>query len=332
MPFVSSNDTLGANFKDRILNNNIKTTMGLREWSILLLLSVIWGGSFFFIKIIVVHLPTLTVVASRVALAAIALWLYIALKRLPVPKSPQIWKAFMTMGILNNIIPFTLIVWGQTEISSGLASILNATTPLFTILVAGILLPDERANPRKLIGVLAGLTGVIVMIGPGALQGLGMAVYAQLAILGAASSYALAGVYGRKFKALAVDPVITAAGQVTISTVFLIPLAAMIDKPYTLAMPGLEVWASLIALAVICTAFAYILYFQLLSTAGATNLLLVTFLIPVSANFLGITFLGEKLLATQIIGMAFIGLGLMIIDGRAFKYTASHLQKVKNPD
>jgi drug/metabolite transporter (DMT)-like permease len=297
--------------------------MGTADWITLLVLSLLWGGSFFFVEVAVDALPPLTLVTLRVGLAAVVLWAFILARGMPIPRDTRVWVAFLGMGLLNNVIPFTLIVWGQIEISSGLAAILNATTPLFTVIVASAFLSDEKATPIKLIGVVIGLFGVIVMIGPGVLQGLGIAVFAQLAILAAAISYAFAGVFGRRFKGMGVDPMITATGQVSASTLVLLPITMFVDKPQNLPMPGLEIWASVLGLAVFSTALAYILYFKLLSSAGATNLLLVTFLIPVSAIWLGITILGEELLLIHVLGMALIGLGLLAIDGRLIRGVVS---------
>lgn len=291
-------------------------SMGSVEWAMLLLLSVLWGGSFFFVGVAVRDLPTLTIVVLRVGLATLVLWGVIAVLRRPLPRNPHAWIASLGMGVLNNVIPFGLIVWGQQTIASGLASILNATTPLFTVAVAGLLLSDERINGRKLMGVAAGFTGVVVMIGPGALSGLGTDGLAQIACLGGALSYAFAGVFGRRFKRLGADPIVVAAGQVTGSTLVLAPLALVIDRPWALSMPSPSTWAAIVGLAVLSTALAYILYFQILQRAGATNLLLVTFLIPVSAIALGVLVLGERLSGPEIAGMALIGAGLLAIDGR----------------
>lgn len=285
----------------------------------LLLLSLLWGGSFFFVEIAVHALPPLTLVVMRVGLAAVVLWAIAILRGIPVPGQMTVWFAFLVMGLINNVIPFVLIVIGQKEITSGLAAILNATTPLFTVVVAGLLLKDEKATPLKLTGVLVGFMGVIIMIGPTALTGLGSSLIAQAAILIAALSYAFAGVYGRRFKVMGIDPIITAAGQVTASTFVLLPFALWFEQPFSLPMPDTKVWLSIFCLAVISTALAYILYFRLLSTAGATNLLLVTFLIPVTAIALGISILGEELQLIQLAGMGLIGLGLAVIDGRLFK-------------
>lgn len=303
----------------RIRTSRIRTSMGAVEWGMLLLLSVLWGGSFFFVGVAVGELPTLTIVGLRVSLAALALWLVVAALKRSVPRRPSVWLAFLAMGLLNNAVPFGLFVWGQQTIASGLAAILNATTPLFTVVVAGLLLADEPINARKLAGVAIGFGGVLVMIGPEALAGLGVDTWAQLACLGAALSYACAGVFGRRFKRLEVAPVVVAAGQVTASTLVLVPVALVVDRPWTLASPAVSTWAAIIALAVLSTAAAYILYFQILQRAGATNLLLVTFLIPVSAIGLGVLFLGERLEVIQLTGMMVIGAGLAAIDGRVLR-------------
>jgi drug/metabolite transporter (DMT)-like permease len=293
----------------------------------LLALSLVWGGSFFFVGVVVKELPPLTVVALRVGLAALALHLVLRVLRIRFPAEPRVWAAFLGMGLLNNAIPFTLIAWGQTHIASGLASILNATTPLFTVLVAHGLTRDERLTGGRFAGVMVGLAGVAVMIGGAALQSFGVGVLAQIAVLGAAVSYAFAGVFGRRFKTLGVPPLSVAAGQVTASSLMLLPVALLVDRPWTLAMPSAAAIAALIGLAFVSTAFAYILFFRLLSSAGATNVSLVTFLIPVSAVLLGIVFLGERLAPKHVLGMALIGLGLALIDGRVI----AALRRVASP-
>lgn len=288
------------------------------EWLLLTILSIVWGGSFFFVGVAVEALPPLTIVALRVSLATFALMGVVYFTGLKMPTNPRIWVAFIFMGVVNNVIPFTLIVWGQTYIASGLASILNATTPMFTIVAAHFLTKDEKITNNKIIGVIIGIAGVVIMLGHEALGGLGDSVFAQLAVLGAAISYALAGIYGRRFMQLGIKPVVTATGQVTGASLILIPLALFYDKPFTLPMPGFEIWLAILGLALISTAFAYILYFRILSTAGATNLLLVTLLIPVSAILLGTVILGEQLETKHMVGMGLISIGLLSIDGRAF--------------
>jgi drug/metabolite transporter (DMT)-like permease len=247
-----------------------------------------------------------------------------------MPKDQRVWAAFFGMGILNNVIPFTLIVWAQTHIASGVASILNATTPLFTVVAAHFLTADEKITGGRLVGVTVGFGGVAVMIGAIDLQSLGVNVIAQLACLAAAISYALAGVYGRRFKAMGIAPMATATGQVTASTLLLLPVMMAVDEPWTLAMPSVATVAALIGLALFSTAIAYVLYFRILATAGATNLLLVTFLIPVSAILLGIFVLGEGLQAKHLFGMSLIGVGLAAIDGRPWRALSGMLWHRRN--
>jgi drug/metabolite transporter (DMT)-like permease len=244
-----------------------------------------------------------------------------------MPRDWQTWAAFFGMGLLNNAVPFCLIVWGQTHIASGVASILNATTPLFTVVVAHFLTRDEKMTGGRLAGVLLGLVGVAVLIGGAAIQSLGVAVIAQLACLGAALAYAFAGVFGRSFRALGVAPMATATGQVTASSIMLLPVMMIVDRPWTLATPSIDAMAALLGLALLSTALAYILYFRILASAGATNVLLVTFLVPVSAILAGVLLLGEVLQAKHLAGMALIGLGLAAIDGRPWRALARRMPR-----
>jgi drug/metabolite transporter (DMT)-like permease len=297
------------------------TSANLRatDWLMLFALSLLWGGSFFFVGVAVDALPPLTLVVLRVGIAAVALQLLLRVSGQSFRLDRSRALAFVGMGLLNNVLPFSLIVWGQAHIASGLASILNATTPLFGVLVAHTLTQDEKLSAGKLGGLLLGFAGVVGMLGPELLGGLGEAGLAQLAILGAALSYAFASVFGRRFQRMGVVPVQAAAGQVSASALILLPLALLIEQPWTLVMPGVGVWSAVLALALLSTALAYIIYFRILASAGATNLLLVTFLIPVSAIILGAMFLGERLQMQHFVGMALIGLGLAAMDGRLWR-------------
>ena len=235
--------------------------MGLVEWSMVLCLSILWGMSFFLVELLIEELLPLTIVFLRVGIAALTLWTIARILGLPFPRRIGTWTAFLGMGLLNNVIPFTLIVMGQIHIASGLAAILNATTPIFTMLVAGTLLTDERLTAAKLSGAVLGLSGVAIMIGPGALQGIGENVLAQLAILGAALSYAFAFVFGRRFKKQGLHPVTTAAGQVSGSTMFLIPVVFYFQEPGALVGLSLTGWGAVAVLGValhrrgICSVF-----------------------------------------------------------------------------
>jgi drug/metabolite transporter (DMT)-like permease len=291
-----------------------KKTMGLTEWVLLIFLSLLWGGSFFFGMVALGELRPFTIVLGRVGIAAAALNLVVVATGQRMPSSIKLWGAFLIMGALNNLIPFSLIFWGETRISSGLASILNATTPLWTILLAHLFTRDERLSVYKVGGVLLGLIGVAIMVGGDLFQGQGANVVAQLAVVGATVSYAFAGIFGKRFKGI--SPLVTAAGQVTCTAILAAPIALIVDRPWNLPAPHAKTIAAILGIALLSTAVAYIIYFRLLSSAGASNVLLVTFLIPVSALILSIVVLHEKIEVGQFVGMGLIGCGLAFIDGR----------------
>jgi drug/metabolite transporter (DMT)-like permease len=289
--------------------------MGAREWALMLALSALWGGSFFFYKVLVEELPPFTVVLGRVSIAALALHILLLARRDPLRLTAQQGKSFLVLGLLNNVIPFSLIAFGEIHIASGSAAILNATTPIFTILVAHVFTPDEKITPAKGLGVLAAFLGVAVLIGPEAFSGLGREnLLGDAACLLAALVYGLGATYGRRFKGIA--PLKIATGQVTAATIILLPLSVLVDRPWGLPMPSAGAWAALLAIALLSTALAYLLFFRILAVAGATNLVLVTFLLPGSALALGALFLDEVVTLRAVMGMALIGLGLAAIDGR----------------
>src|SRR5271163_307399 len=291
--------------------------MTAREWGLLALLSLLWGGSFFFVGVAIKELPPLTLVTLRVGLAAALLWACAPLIGVSPPRSMRAVAALAALGFGNNALPFTLIAWGQMHLPSGLASILNAATPLFTVLAAHILTAEEKLSGLKVLGAVAGMAGVGWLIGSDVLRG-GAAthVWAELAVLAAALSYALSAIFARRMRSLGLKPIDVAAGQATAATLFLAPLALIIDQPWTLPMPSGSVIASVLALAAFSTALAFIVYFRILAGAGATNVLLVTLLVPVSSVLLGALFLDERLLTRQFLGFALIAIGLAFIDGR----------------
>jgi len=289
--------------------------MTARVWLLLVALSILWGGSFFFIGVAVQALPPFTIVAARVGLAMLVLLVVLRAMKVELPRGASLWLAFVGLGLLNNVIPFTLFVWAQAQIPSGLASILNATTPISTVLVAHVFTTDEKLTPNRLLGVLLGFAGVAVMLGPDLLAGLGDNLLAQGACLLATLSYACAGVYGRRFRQLGIAPMVTAAGQFIISSALMLPLALLIEQPWQLPFPGWPALAAVAGLAVVSTALAYVIYFRIMSAAGS-NVNLVTLLVPVSAILLGVLVLGETLLPRHLIGFAVIALGLAAIDGR----------------
>ncbi|MBL8575833.1 MAG: DMT family transporter [Mesorhizobium sp.] len=291
--------------------------MSALDWAKVLLLGGIWGGSFFFARIAVAELHPLTLVLFRVAIAAAALHLYLAVRgpsfRLALPLA----GSFLLMGLINNVIPFSLIFAGQTAMGAGLAAVLNATTPFWTIMLANALTADEKLSWNKVAGVLLGIAGVAVMVGPGLVASLGGPVWAKFAMVGASLSYAFALIFARRFKT--VPPIIVAAGQLTASAAIMLPVVLIWNGPAGLLAASPHVWAAVLALALVSTAFAYILYFGLIRSAGATNASLVTLVVPVSAIVLGLIFLGERLELFEVAGIVFIGLGLVTIDGRILR-------------
>jgi drug/metabolite transporter (DMT)-like permease len=294
----------------------IRSQMNRGDWLILLVLAVIWGGAFFFIGVAVRHVQPLTYVWLRLTIGSAALWSYMVLRREPVALPRQVWGSILLLAILNNALPFALFGWGQTHIASGLASILNATTPIWGVLVAHFLTRDERMSPRKIAGVLLGFGGVAAMIGPSLLANIGSSGLAELACLTASLSYALAAVWARRFKRLGISPFSVTTGQLTAGALVMLPVSLIVDRPWTHAFPPVSAWAAIAALAIFCTAFGYVLYFRLIEHAGATNALLVTLLVPPVAIVLGALFLGETLAPQDFVGLALIALGLAAIDGR----------------
>ena len=292
--------------------------MGLNQWLMLITLSILWGGSFFFVEVALNDLPAFSIVAFRVVISAAVLWAIVFMLKLPIPKSLGIWASFLLMGLLNNAIPFSLITWGQVQVSAGLASILNAAVPFFTVVVAGVLLPDEKVGPLKIIGVLIGFFGVAVMIGlPGAQTD--YYVLAQFAILASGLSYAFATTYGRRFKRLGVHPIVLAGAQAITASLVMIPIALSVDGAPSLSAISLTSILALLGLGVVSTAIAYILFFKILESAGAVNVSLVTLLIPISAILLGVFILQERLEMIHLIGMSLIAIGLSFVDGRLWR-------------
>lgn len=294
----------------------IREQMDRGDWAILGTLAVIWGGAFLFINVAVHHVHPLTYVWLRLTIAAGAMWLFLKVKGQSLGLPPQVWGSILLLALLNNALPFTLFGWGQTHIASGLAAILNATTPIWGVVVAHFLTRDERMNPRKVAGVLLGFAGVATMIGPTILSDIGTDAAAQLACITASLSYALAAVWARRFKRLGLSPMSVTTGQLTAGASMMLPLALFIDQPWTRPLPPLGAWGAIVTLALMCTAIGYVLYFRLIETAGATNALLVTLLVPPIAILLGAVFLNETLAPQDFLGLGLIALGLAAIDGR----------------
>ena len=292
--------------------------MTIREWALIGLLSVFWGSSFFFMKFAVAEIPPLTIMAARISIAAVFLLIVSAVRRENLPNTWKNWGEFLIMGLLSNVIPFSLIIWGLQYIDSSLGSLLNATTPIFSVILVSILTKDDQLTPNRIIGVITGWFGVAVLIGLGAILHMDGHIGGQFAVLGASSSYALSAIFGRRFKKF--SPLTAASAMLTCGSVVAIPTALIIEKPWTL-IPGISFMAiaAAVMLGVVCTGTAYLIYYRVLATAGPTNVLLVTFLVPVTASLLGIIILGEILTINTIAGAVLLFVGLMLIDGRILK-------------
>ena len=299
------------------LNTNIQPSA--KDWLLIALLAFIWGGSFLFGRILMIEWPPFTVVFLRVFIAALTLWVFVLMTARKFPMERSILSAVLIMGILNNVIPFSLILIGQQEIGSGLAAVVNAMTPIWTLIIANQFTSDEKFSTNKILGICFGFMGVATLIGADFMQGLTASAWAQGAVLGATISYGFAGVWGKRFKGQ--DPIIISTGQLTASSLVMLPLIFLIEDPFSIPAPDLEMIVALLGLAIVCTAFAYVLFFKILSNVGATNVSLVTFLVPISAILLGIFWLGETLTLSNIIGMILIITGLSLVDGRILKMT-----------
>ena len=292
-------------------------SISTRAWAELALLSLIWGASFLSIRVALDEIGPLTAVAHRTGWAMLALWIFVAFKGLKVPMDPRIWVSFLVMGLLNNVIPFSLMAWGQLHIETGLTSILNASTAVFGVLAAALFFADERLTPRRAIGVFIGFIGVATAIGLGALVSFDLRSLGQLAVLAGTISYALAGVWAKKTLA-GLTPQIAAAGMLTGSSLISIPLAIAIEGPIQFDLQP-TTWAAIAYYALIATAVAYLLYYRVLIMAGSGNLMLCTLLVAPVAIVLGAILLGEELPIRAYFGFGILALGLVILDGRVFQ-------------
>ena len=297
----------------------IRSLMNRSDWLTLIALAVIWGAAFLFISVAVSEVEPLTYVWLRLTIAAAAMWLFLWWRGESAGLPRSVWVSILVLALFNNAIPFVLFGWGQTHIASGLAAILNATTPIWGVVVAHLLTGDEKLSGRKLAGVFLGFAGVTVMIGPALLGSIGNNVLAQLACVTAALCYAFAGVWARRFRAMGVSPMSVTTGQLTAGAIVMLPVALLVDQPWLDSLPSLKAIGAILALAVVCSAFAYILYFRLIDRAGATNALLVTLIVPPVAIFLGALALNEVIEARDFAGLGLIALGLAAIDGRLLK-------------
>ncbi len=291
-------------------------SMSPRAWAELGLLALIWGGSFLSNAFALREVGPVTIVAFRIAGAALVLWAYVLWRGFAVPRGPRIWLDFAIMGLFNNVLPFTFITWGQQHVPSGLAAILNGSTAIFGVLFAAIIFADEKLTGRKATGVALGFAGMAAVIGPEALGGLDLTSLGQLALVCAAVCYGVSGTWARA-RLSGLTPQVAAMGMLTCSSVMIVPFAL-----WTEGMPGTGALAaapSLFYLAVFATAAAYLLYYRVLTIAGTGNLLLVTLLVAPIAVLLGALVLGEALGWRAGMGFALLAAGLAVIDGRLLR-------------
>lgn len=292
--------------------------MSSADWGIIMLLSVLWGGAFFLIELGLRGFPPNTLVFLRLTLAVPPMLLALWFLKERLPTDGKSWMQLLVLGAINAALPFILFFWGQTQIESGLASVLNATTPLWGVVTAHLLTRDEKATPARIGGVVFGMTGIILIVGTDAFQGMSASIWAQLACLAATLSYAFAAIYGRTLSQSTMSPMVVATGQVMTAALLMLPVSLIVDQPWTMVTPGWDAWAGAIGLAIPSTAIAYFFYFRLIDRAGASNAMLVAFIMPVVAIILGVVALGESIKPNEMAGAFLIGLGLLAIDGRIF--------------
>lgn len=323
--------TGGAGERKAVTAGTGTLRLGRREWLLLLLLGLIWGSSFLFIGLSVPYVPPLTLAALRLVIAAAVLWLVLfAMANAPrVPLAS--WRPFAAMGLLNNVLPFALIIWSQLHIAAGLAAIIVASTPLFGIAAAAVFLRDEPPSWHGVLGCVAGLSGIVLLVGLESLRGADRQLAGIAACTAGAACFALASVFGRRVGLAAMAPLASATGQVTAAGLVLLPIALMVEQPWKLPAPPGVVLASVAALGVVSTGFAYVLYFRILATAGSTNLLLVNLLVPVPAIGLGAVVLGQALSARHYVALVLIALGLSAVDGRLWRRSRNPAVRASEP-
>ena len=285
-------------------------------WLLIGILSILWGGAFFLIEVGLRSYPPITLVFMRLVLAVPPMWIAMRLMGQRLPSEARVWGLLAVVGALNCALPFILFFWRQQYLDSGYASILNATTPLWGVITAHFLTSDEKATPARILGVLIGMAGIVVMVGPEAMKGLSNNLLAQIACIISTIFYSFAAIYGRRLSQTELTPMAVATGQTMMAALMMVPVVVLVDQPWTMATPRLDSTLAGLTLALFSTALAYTLYFRLIDRSGASNAQLVAFLMPILAVILGIAFLGESLSGGQIVGAALIAIGLAILDGR----------------
>jgi drug/metabolite transporter (DMT)-like permease len=277
----------------------------------LFVLAAIWGSSFPLIKLAVETIPPMTLVAARLVLAAAAMLVYLWATGRRLPSDTAIWRDFAVIAVTGNILPFAFITWGEVVIDSGLAAILMAVMPLSSLILAHFFTRDERLTPAKLAGVLVGFVGIVVLVGPGVLAGLGLEVFAQIVVAGGAICYAISNVYTRVSGVVTLPAAVTSAGVLLCAAVLSIPLSLLVDRPWDLA-PNTDSILALLVLALVCTSFAYLILFRLIAATGATFVAFINYLVPVFGVIAGALLLRETIQPGALAGLALILSGIAI--------------------
>lgn len=300
-----------------------------KVWLALAALSLVWGGSFLFIEIALEGVGPMTLVWGRVTLAAVVLAAVTKAGGHAWPRGGRTWLAYAVMGMLSTALPFYAISWGQQFITAGEASILTATVPMATVLLAVLFNADENLSRRRVIGVMLGFVGVVVLMAPAVGAGQLDASLGHLAVVGAAWCYAGAALFGKRFSKTTL--VVNSTATLVCAAVMLTPLTFVLESPFA-AVPPVKSVLAIVAMALLSTAAAYLVYFWVLRTAGATQLVLVTYLIPVSSVTLAAIFLGERVNLASLLGVAGIFLGLAVMDGRLLRLLFKFRQRISRSE
>lgn len=302
----------------RAATTSASAPMTAFQWLLILTVAMFWGGSYFFTAVAIRELPPFTIVMARYVVSAPIMICLIILLGQRLPWQAGIWKFGCVLALLNQIVPFSLIAWGQGHIPGAVASILNAVGPIITLVLAHFLTHDDRMTPQRVIGVVLGFAGLVIMIGVSALRAFDVNILAQLACVLATVSYAIANIWARNVYKSGIKPTEVVCAQSVCAGVMLFPLLMVVDQPWTLPLPSVQVWLALLCLGVFSATLGHLIFFKALSLTSATNISLVSYFMPVSAILLGVTFLGETLETRHVIGMCVILAGLAIMDGRLF--------------
>jgi len=289
--------------------------MPIRYWALIIMLGAIWGCSFLFNAVLIREISPLWVSAGRVTIGAVICWAFFFAMRRKAPSDWRIYAQLVVLGILNYAIPFALFPWSEEHLASGIVGVINGMTPMTTVIVSQLWPGGEKASWNKIVGVLVGLAGAVILASPALAQGVSGQALAYLAALGATLCYALTLNYARRFKA--VDSTVVASSSLTAAALIMIPVALLFSGVPVITKT--ETWASLFGIGVFSTSFSFLLVYWLLPKVGATNLSLNTFITPISAIILGVLILHESFLPVHVIGIVVIFLGLVFIDGRLVK-------------